>query len=119
MATRTTLEPGPELQPRALREALGVSHEQMARLLDVSVKSVERWERDGKLPARASVRQRLAQLQEITELGRMVYTAEGLVLFLQSPFPTFDGRTGLQLIEVGEGGRVFGALAGDYEGLGF
>src|SRR5438309_924569 len=50
MATQATLKPGPDLQPRALRAALGVSRERMARLLDVSAKSVERWERDGELP---------------------------------------------------------------------
>ena len=119
MATQATSKLGPELQPRALREALGVSRERMARLLDVSAKTVERWERDGKLPVRASVRHRLAQLQEIAELGRIVYTPDGLVLFLKTPFPTFDGRTGLQLIETGDGERVFGVLAGEYEGLGF
>jgi hypothetical protein len=89
----------------------------MGRLLDVSSRTVERWERDGKLPARPAVHQRLAQLQEIVELGLMVYTPKGLVLFLQSRFPEWNGRSGLELIEGGEGERVFGALASDYEGV--
>jgi transcriptional regulator with XRE-family HTH domain len=117
MATEATLRPSPELPPRALREALGVSCEQMARLLGVSAKSAERWEAGGKLPTGPAVRQRLAQLQEIAELGRMVYTPKGLVLFLQSRFPEFNGCTGLELIEGGEGERVIGALASDFEGV--
>jgi transcriptional regulator with XRE-family HTH domain len=117
LATQPALQPGSELPPRALREALGVSPEQMARLLDVSAKSVERWERDGKLPARTAVRQRLAQLQEIVELGLTVLKAEGLLMALHTPAPIFDGCTGLQLIERGQGQRVVGALAGIYEGV--
>jgi transcriptional regulator with XRE-family HTH domain len=119
MATQPASQPSAELPPRALREALSVSCEEMARLLGVSAEAVERWERDGKLPARPAVRQRLSQLREIVELGLMLYTPKGLVLFLQTPFPTFDGRTGLQLIEAGKGKHVFGVLAGEYEGLGF
>ena len=117
MATQPTLQPGSELPPRALREALGVTPEQMARLLDISRRSVERWERDGKLPARPAVRQRLAQLQEIVELGLMVLTPEGLVMALHTPAPIFDGCTGLQLIERGQAKRVVGTLAGIYEGV--
>lgn len=100
-----------------LRAAFGISRAQMGRLFKVSARTIERWETSGKLPPRSSAHQRLAQLQEIAELGLIVYTPKGLVLFLQSRFPEWDGRSGLELIEGGEGERVFGALASDYEGV--
>ncbi|HEY7066979.1 MAG TPA: helix-turn-helix domain-containing protein [Chloroflexota bacterium] len=112
MATAT--KPTAPLPLRELRSALGLSREKMGRLLEVSARTIERWEATGKTPSRPSMRRRFEQLQEIVELGRIGYTPEGLVYFLQTPFPTFDGRTGLQLIEIGEGKRVFGVLAGEY-----
>jgi len=100
-----------------MRSELGLSRERMARLFDVSAKTIERWEARG-APSSAADRQRLLQIREIIDLGRIVYTDEGLRLFLTTPMPVFDGATGLQLIGRGEGERVFAALATDYEGLG-
>jgi hypothetical protein len=90
----------------------------MARLFDVSARTIERWEQRGDPLWKTAHRQRLHQIQEILELGRIVYTNEGLRLFLTSPMPVFDGATGLQLIERGEGELVYSALVADYEGLG-
>ncbi len=104
--------------PREVRAAIGLSRERMAHLFGVSAKTIERWEARESLPSGALVRQRLAELQEIATLGRIVYTPEGLTLFLTTPMPAFDGRTGVQLIESGKAARVFAALATDYEGLG-
>ena len=108
-----------DLAPRALREAMGLSRERMARLLDVSAKTIERWEARSEPPTNRTARQRLAQLQEIVQLGLMVYKPDGFRLFLTTPMPVFAGRTGLQLIEHGQGDVVFGVLAGVYEGLGY
>jgi DNA-binding XRE family transcriptional regulator len=109
----------PALHVRQLRDALGLSRERMARLLDVSAKTIERWEARGEPPASRTARQRLAQIQEIVELGLIVYSHRGLIAFLTTPMPAFDGRTGLQLIEVGDAEMVMGELAADYEGLGY
>jgi transcriptional regulator with XRE-family HTH domain len=108
----------PPLSPRAVRESLHVSRERLARMLDVSAKTVERWEARGAAPASVQVRERLAQLQEIVDLGTQVYTLEGLTQFLNTPLAVFGGRTAVRLIEAGEGERVLAALAADYEGLG-
>lgn len=105
--------------PRELRRLLNLSRERMARLLDVSAKTIERWEQRDERPSSTQVRQRLAQLQEIAQLGHIVYTPEGFSMFLTTPFPTFDGRTALQMIELGQAEQVLGALAEDYEGIGF
>lgn len=104
--------------PRELRAALNVPREFMARLMGVSAKTIERWEARPEPPAAGLVKLRLSQLQAIAELGRMVYTSEGLPRFLSMPLPCFGGHTAAQLIEVGQSDRVLAALAADYEGIG-
>ncbi|MGH2585783.1 MAG: transcriptional regulator [Dehalococcoidia bacterium] len=91
----------------------------MARLFDVSVRTMERWESRDTPPASPHARRRLAELQEIADLAHIIYKPEGVTLFLTTPFPTFDGRTALQVIESGRADLVVDALAADYEGIGF
>jgi DNA-binding XRE family transcriptional regulator len=108
-------------RPDELRRDLSLSRERMARLVDVSAKTVERWEQQHALPPRASarIRTQFAQIQEVRDLGLCVYTPEGFRQFLRTPMPTFEGRTPLQMIEQGKADDVIAALAADYEGLGF
>lgn len=101
----------------SLRKSLKLSSEEMTRLLDVSAETVERWDLQDASPSRTA-RARLAQLEEIAALGRIIFTAAGLAHFLTTPMPLFDGHTALELIESDQGERVLGALAADYEGLG-
>lgn len=116
MATQVAPKPAPTMRLRELRAALGLSRERMARLLDVSAKTIERWETSGRPPTRQTPLRRLAQLEQIAELGQMVYTPEGVHLFMRTPLPAFDGRTALQLIEQEEWRQVLGLLATEYEG---
>jgi hypothetical protein len=104
--------------PGQLRHELSLSRERMARLLDVSAKTIERWEARGTMPASRAARLRLARVEDVARLGRLVYTPEGFQQFLTTPLPVFDGATALQLIEIGQADRVIAALAQDYEGLG-
>jgi DNA-binding XRE family transcriptional regulator len=106
----------PSVDPHAVRAALALSRERMARLLDVSWKTVERIEAEGRLPASAAAAARLAQVQQIVELGLTVYTREGFARFVSTPLSSFGGLTPLQLIERGQADQVLGALATDYEG---
>ena len=108
-----------QLAPRTIRDALGISRERMARLLDVSTRTVERWEERADLPANSVSRTHLATLHEIVELGTIVYGLETLRRYLSLPMPGFGGRTPLAMIEQGEADRVYGAVAADYEGQGF
>ena len=63
---------------------------------------------------------RLAKLQEIVTLGLMIYSSkEGLKDFLTTRLPIFDERSAMDLMSIGEYDRVIGALAADYEGLGY
>jgi DNA-binding XRE family transcriptional regulator len=107
------------VRPGELRRDLSLSRERMARLVDVSAKTVERWEHQQGLPLGASsrVREQLAQIQEIRDLGLIVYTPEGFQLFLKTPLPEFEGKTALQMIEQGRADAVLDALAADYEGV--
>ena len=109
------------LRPDELRRDLNLSRERMARLVDVSAKTVERWEQRQALPLRTSsrVRAQLAQIQELRDLGLSVYTREGFRQFLRTPLPPWGGRTPLQMIEQGQIADVLAALASDYEGLGY
>jgi DNA-binding XRE family transcriptional regulator len=108
-----------ELSPRGLRQSLGLSRERMARLLDVSTRTIERWEERAEIPSSTTSRARLARLRQLTDLGLAVYGPVAFQRFVSLPMPLFGGRTALQLIELGDTERVYGALAADYEGQGF
>lgn len=101
-----------------LRSDLQLSRERLARVLDVSAKTIERWEAKGEAPVGGSLHDRLIRLREIVDLGRTVYSEAGFTCFLNTPLREFDGRTALQLIQIGEADRVLAALVADYEGLG-
>ncbi len=111
--------PSESLQPGELRHDLNLSRERMARLVDVSAKTVERWELQKVVPINSRVRGQLAQIQAVRDLGLAVYTRDGFQDFLRTPLPIFDGKTPLQKIEQGDVDDVLAALASDYEGLGF
>jgi transcriptional regulator with XRE-family HTH domain len=110
---------GPLPRPRKLRERLGVSRERMGRLLDVSAKSIQRWEAKDAAPESVRLRRRLTLIDEIISVGLQVYTEEGFREFMTTPLPEFDNCTALQLIERDQEDRVLAALASDYEGLGY
>lgn len=107
------------LSPAQIRGELDLSRERMGRLMDVSAKTIERWEAQEALPSSARARGQLAQIQEIIDLGMSIYTHTGFLRFLQTPLSTFGGRTALQLIEQGQAEQIISALASDYEGLGY
>lgn len=112
------ISPPPVLNPAQLRRDLHLSRERMGRLVDVSAKTIQRWEEQGKLPSSVRVRQQLAEIAEIVELGLIVYTPDGFREFLTTPLPPFEHRTALQEIEQGRAENVIAALSTDYEGLG-
>ena len=107
----------PTLDAREVRLALGISRDRMGRLLEVTSKTVARFEEEGRLPAQPAVASRLARLKELADLGRLVYTPEGFAQFMTTPLPVFGGLTALQLIERGDIERVFAELASTYEGV--
>ena len=109
-SARFTVDPG------EIRGQLGVSRERLGRTLDVSAKTIERWEEQRTLPSNAVVRERLVALQQIVELGLQVYTPEAFRAFMTIPLSSFQGRTALQLVASGEASRVYSEIVADYEG---
>ncbi|MBW4623797.1 MAG: helix-turn-helix domain-containing protein [Cyanosarcina radialis HA8281-LM2] len=107
------------LNPFNIRQELSLSQERLSNLLRVSVKTVSRWEKEARQPTDPDQLLRLAKLKEIASLGRMVYTAEGLKEFLSTPLPIFGGRSGFDLMQLGDYEPVMAALAADFEGTGF
>jgi DNA-binding XRE family transcriptional regulator len=101
-----------------IRSELDLSRERMARLFDVSAKTIERWEARRTLPRDHAARKLLSELREMVDLGKAIYGAEGFHRFLALPIPSAGQATPLQLIERGEIASVLAALATEYEGLG-
>ncbi len=102
-----------------LRESLDLSAETLGRVLQVSSRTIARWEEEETTPRDQAQVLRIHKLKEIVDLGSKVYTPEGLREFLSKPQPAFNGRTAYQLMSIGEYDTVLSALAADFEGLGF
>lgn len=100
-----------------LRKDLGISRERMARLLDVSARTIQRWEEQDQLPSNRWVMQVLVDVQNIVDLGLQVFEPRGVRLIMTTPQPGFGNKSGLDLVEAGRAGEVFGYLAGAYEGF--
>lgn len=114
-AIRTEL---PDVDIAKLRAELELSREKLARVFDVSAKTIERWEARHSLPSTTANRQLAGDLREIIDLAIVVYGADGMRRFLGLPLPGHEGATPLQLIERRQSGTVFAALSADYEGMG-
>ncbi len=115
-AGRGPVLPRRPLSIAAIRKDLGISRERMARLLDVSSRSIQRWEEHDQLPSNRWVLRVLNDIGLIVELGLLVFTAEGFRLVMTTPQPAFHNRSGLDAIEAGQPNVVLGELAGMYEG---
>ena len=123
METTTIKAKNYRIEPNTLvplvRGELALSQEKLSRLLRVSSRSVARWEKEKKAPVRQETLERLTQLKKIITIGRKIYTAKGLNEFLSIPLSVFGGKSGYEMILLAEYEAVIGALAADYEGMGF
>jgi uncharacterized protein (DUF2384 family) len=80
----------PEL--RSVRDRLGLSRELMSRVLEVSTRSVERWESRGSASVSADTQRRVATVSEIAELAREVY-GDDVSAFMSAPRRSLGMRT--------------------------
>lgn len=106
----------PPVSVAAIRNDLGVSRERMARLLDVSSRTIARWEEQRQLPSNRWIRQVLIEIRTISELGHESLTKQGFRAFMATPQPAFGDRSGMEMIERGEADAVYRELAGLTEG---
>ena len=102
-----------------IRKRLALSTERLGVMLQVSSRTVIRWEEARHKPTTQNHIIAINKLKEIIDLGCAVYTPKGLQEFIFKPQPVFDGHTAFQLISIGDYDRVLSALAADYEGAGF
>lgn len=100
-----------------IRKDLGISRERMGRLLDVSARTIQRWEEQDALPSNRWVMHVLVDVQNIVDLGLQVFEPRGVHLIMTTPQPGFGNKSGLELVEAGRANEVFGYLAGAYEGF--
>ncbi len=77
---------------RALRSLLGLSQESFSRAVDVSARSVERWEATGARSGDAKVLRRVGLLAEISQLAAEVYGPD-VDSFMRTPRRTLAMRT--------------------------
>ncbi|GFE68456.1 DNA-binding transcriptional regulator [Chroococcus sp. FPU101] len=106
------------LNPQVIRQMLHLSQERMSHLLHVSTKTLWRWENTSTAPNSVAL-QHLSKLKQIASLASKVYTPEGIETFLFTPIEEFDFLTAYDMIALGKHEQVLGALAADYEGLGY
>jgi transcriptional regulator with XRE-family HTH domain len=69
---------------RSLRSHLGLSQESFSRAVEVSARSVERWEAKGARIEDGAILRRVALLAEIAQLAGEVY-GEGIDTFMRTP----------------------------------
>ncbi len=99
---------------RSLRSALGFSRESVARVLDVSTRTVERWE-GGANTENARALLRLDELAEIVRLGQEIY-GDDLARFMATPRQSLGNRTPAAVMVRGDLDDVLDVLSQAYEG---
>jgi transcriptional regulator with XRE-family HTH domain len=99
---------------RGLRSALGFSRESIARVLDVSTRTVERWE-GGTNTQNADALLRLGELGEIVRLGQEIYGTD-LARFMATPRLSLGNRTPAAALVRGDLEDVLDILSQAYEG---
>lgn len=88
-----------------LRTRLQLSQPLFAKLLPVSVRTLVTLE--GGTPPTEAVSRRLAELTRLTNALTEVMKEESLGTWLQTPNPAFDSLKPLEVIERGEGDRIW------------
>jgi transcriptional regulator with XRE-family HTH domain len=77
---------------RALRSHLGLSQESFSRAVDVSARSIERWEAKGARTDDAATLRRVSLLAEISQLATEVYGPD-VEVFMRTPRRSLEMRT--------------------------
>ena len=103
----------PEL--RTARDLLGLSRELMSRVLDVSTRSVERWELRGSTSVSPDTQRRVTTVSEIAELAHEVY-GDHVPAFMSTPRRSLGMQTPREALVRGDLDGVRQALINALEG---
>lgn len=100
---------------RSVRDRLGLSQESFSRALDVSARSVERWESGRTASPSADVARRLVLVTEIAALADEVYGGE-VPMFMAMPRRSLGMRTPREAMTHGDLEAVRQVLINALEG---
>jgi transcriptional regulator with XRE-family HTH domain len=88
-----------------VRNLLGISQDELARMTGYSIRAIADWEAGKKLSAAA--RQKVVETERLrAELAQIVPPVE-LGEWLRTPNPAFEGQSPIQVIERGEADRIW------------
>jgi hypothetical protein len=90
------------------QEVLGLSLEEIARAVRADASTLYRW-REGSIPTQAYL-DRLTRLQELAEEIGRAFAPYQVPYWLNSPAPTFGGKSPREMIRDGRSETVLGAL---------
>jgi putative toxin-antitoxin system antitoxin component (TIGR02293 family) len=88
----------------------------IARVLDMTPRSVTRWQQGEVRPRRDAV-DRLLELKAVLDLAQQVMPPESARLWLRGPIPALDYAKPLDLVRNGEFRRVINSLLALAEGV--
>jgi len=99
------LPTGLKIEVASLRNKLGISQAELARLTGYSIRAIAGWE--GGKPLSEPARQKLTETERLrAALGELLPPAE-LGVWMRAPNPSFEGQTPMQVIERGESDRLW------------
>src|SRR5436190_18596254 len=96
---------GAKARVMEVRNSLGLSQGEFARVTGYSVRSVAGWESGQQLSA--SARQKLAETYRLRAALAEIIPPKELREWMRTPNPAFEGQTPIQVIERGETDRVW------------
>lgn len=88
-----------------VRAILGLSQEELARVIGYSVRAIAEWEAGKKLGVAS--RQKLIETERLGVALSELIPAKELAEWLRSPNPAFEGQTPIHVIERGEADRIW------------
>jgi hypothetical protein len=90
---------------RTFCDSFGVTRDSLTRLTGFSPRAVAHWA-SGRTPS-GSARKRVTELTRLFDALSAMVDAKAIGEWLKQPNPAFDGSTPLQVIERGEGDRIW------------
>ena len=99
-----------------ISENVPLRHEDVARIVGASVRSVSRWAR-GETGPRGKARERLLELSAVVKQLSKVLTPDAAEAWLFTPNPALDFERPVELLHSGDYKRVLAAIEGLEDGV--
>lgn len=102
MEPATIQDLAPSSAIESIRSTLQLSQETFARVLQVSVRTIVRWEKEGDAPP-ALERERLELIHELIRVSEEIMEKSDIPAWFSRPKTTFSGRKPLDLLSTFRG----------------